>query len=151
MKKTILFLFVCMVVSAGLKAQATKTIMDAQHGCRVTIPGSWKTNSILTGGNAVDNSLDAAVAASAVNGQTMAQLKEGRLKVFRASYLSVKVTEDTAQVFQIEGVDQGKGPNDGTVYRAQVFGANACIVQVNYHKGDQAGSRTIAKSIATAK
>lgn len=149
MKSTILFLLACVAASTGLMAQGTKTIMDAQHGCKVTIPGNWKTNSILTGGNAADNSMDAAVAVGA--GQTLAQIRDGRLKVFRATFLSVKVTEDTAQVLQIEGVDQGKGPNDGTVYRAVAFGANVCIVQVNYHNGDQAGARVIAKSTAAAK
>jgi hypothetical protein len=149
MHKTILFLLACIFASTGLQAQATKTIMDAQHGCKVTIPGNWKTNSILTGGNTADMSMDAAVATGA--GQTLAQIKDGRLRVMRASFLSVKVVEDSAQAFQIEGVDQGSGTKDGKVYRAAQFGANICIIEANYHNGDQPGARIIAKSIAPAK
>ena len=146
MKMKLMILVMALGAASMMHAQATKTIMDAWHLCKVTIPGTWKTNSILTSGNSADSKMDAAVAAGAP-GQTLAQIKPDRLKVYRASYVSVNVTEDSATAFEIDAADQGMGPKDGSIYRAVVSGANVCIVQANYHNGDLAGTKMIAKSL----
>ena len=150
MKIKLMVLVVGLCVASVMQAQATKTIMDARHGCKVSIPGAWKVNSILTSGNTVDNSMDAGVAAGAP-GQTLAQVKENRVKFFSAVYIFFKLTEDSGQAFQVEASNMGSGPKDGVVYRASVLGPNVCIIQVNYHTGDAGPSRAIAATLAATK
>lgn len=150
MKIKLMLLVAGLCAASLMQAQATKTIMDARHGCKVSIPGAWKTNSILTSGYLADNSMDAGVAAAAP-GQTIAQLKENRVKFFSAVYITFKLTEDSGQAFQIEASNMGSGPKDGVVYRAAVLGPNVCIIQVNYHTGDAGPSRAIAMTLSAAK
>jgi hypothetical protein len=143
MKKALLFsllsfsLIACCLIAS---AADSKTVVNHDGNCTVTVPASWSVEEGMGLAKSPDKKVSIVVSSPKHGMATMDTAEQ----MAPMMYPDDKVTKKSASEFEMEGKSGNGKPN---VYRAVPAGDKICTAEIQYESGSPADAKAIIETL----